>query len=236
MSHDLYLVLFDLDGTLMLSGGAGMRGMSRAFRDLYGVENSFEGISPDGKVDPGLFREMAANHDVDLGPDEQTNLDRLRESYTEHLAEEMPKSEAAVLMPGFPELLNRLSGMSGVELGLLTGNYEQTARIKLDRFGLNVYFPFGAFGSDDDIRENLVPLAVARAEEHTGRQIGMGPHVIIVGDTPRDVACGKAHGARTVAVATGSYDVESLLETGADIALQDFSEIEGSIKAILGTE
>ncbi|MDP8255373.1 MAG: HAD hydrolase-like protein [Candidatus Alcyoniella australis] len=234
MSDNFRLLLFDLDATLMLSGGAGMRGMAQAFHDVYGVENAFEGIHPDGKVDPMLFREMAALHNVELGPDEAATLCRLRDRYYEHLAYEMPRSEQALLMPGLPALLDELAALPAVALGLVTGNYERTARIKLARFELNRYFDFGAFGSDHEVRENLPPLAVQRAERALGRSIGLGPRVVIVGDTPRDVDCGKAHGMRVVGVATGSYSAAQLIAAGADAALDDFGDVQRAIATIIG--
>jgi len=225
------LFLFDLDGTIMLSGGAGMRGMERVFLEFFGVPNAFEGILPDGKTDPMIFREMFANHNVDPG-DEQQTLIRLEEGYIKYLTEEMPRSENARLMPGFPRILELLDADPEVHLGLLTGNYERGARIKLDRFGLNRFFPFGAFGSDSDLRRDLVEVALRRAGRVLGKSIEPGRHAVIIGDTPRDVDCGKQFGLTTVAVATGSFDARSLEESGADLVFENFSDVEAVISAI----
>jgi phosphoglycolate phosphatase-like HAD superfamily hydrolase len=115
----------------------------------------------------------------------------------------------------------------------LTGNYERTARIKLERFGLNHHFPFGAFGSDDGDRTRLPPVAVARAETFSGRPIGLGRHVMIIGDTPLDVGCALANGATAVGVATGNYSQSELQEAGAHLVFEDLSETGSVVEALL---
>jgi phosphoglycolate phosphatase-like HAD superfamily hydrolase len=217
------LVLFDLDSTLMRSGGAGMRAMRRAFDERFGIADAGPDIVPDGKTDPIIFREMLAAHAVGRGR-EELEIAALAASYEAFLREEMPTSIGAHLMPGVVELLEELEAMDGVALGLLTGNLEVTARLKLERFGLNRFFAFGAFASDHGQRDRLPPVAVARAERHIGAPIGLGAHVVIVGDTPLDVACALEHGATAAGVATGRFTVEELLAAGAQLAFEDLSD------------
>ncbi|HSN57324.1 MAG TPA: HAD family hydrolase, partial [Candidatus Sulfomarinibacteraceae bacterium] len=137
------VLLFDLDGTLMLSGGAARRAMDRAFAELYGIADAFGGIVPDGKTDPLIFREIFANHGLAVA-DESAAIATLAERYAHYMTDEMPRAPRARLMPGAAELLDHLANRDGIALGLLTGNFEPTARLKLGRFDLNRHFPFGA--------------------------------------------------------------------------------------------
>ena len=226
------LLLFDLDSTLMRSGGAGMRAMRRAFEQRFGIAEAGPEIVPDGKTDPNIFREMLAAHGVGRGR-EQLEIAALSASYETFLREEMPASVGARLMPGVVELLEALQPLEDVALGLLTGNFEITARVKLDRFGLNRFFAFGAFASDHEQRNRLPPVAVARAERHTGAAIGLGPHVIVVGDTPLDVACALEHGATAAGVATGRFSVDELLAAGAHLAVEDLSDTDAVLAALV---
>lgn len=212
------ILLFDIDGTLMLSGGAGRRAIDRAFFDLHGITGAFEGIVPDGNTDPKIFTEIVTNHRLALA-DEETAFAKLAARYAEHMVDEMRRSDGAHLMPGVMPLLDSLVQQTDLGLGLLTGNFEETARIKLDRFDLNPIFPFGAFSSDHAVREKLVPIAVERAEAHLGRAIGLGSHVIVIGDTPMDVACALAHGATAIGIAASRYSVPELEAAGAHLAL-----------------
>jgi phosphoglycolate phosphatase len=224
------LLLFDIDGTLMLSGGAGFRAIDRAFEQIFGIRRATRGIVPDGKTDPLIFREIVERHALADGRHEEA-LDELRALYEPVMAEEMATSPAR-MMPGVDRLLDALGVEPDLTLGLLTGNFERTARIKLDRFGLNRHFHFGAFGSDHEDRTRLPATAVSRAEAHLGTAIGLGPHVRVIGDTPRDVECALVNGATAVGVATGRYNVEQLKEAGAHIVFEDFSDTE-SVAATL---
>jgi len=130
------------------------------------------------------------------------------------------------------EILEVLSGAEGVVLGLLSGNLERGARIKLSRFDLNRFFPFGAFSSDDEVRANLVPIAVRRAESASGRRIGIGPQVYVIGDSPLDVACALAHGTTAVGVATGRFTAAELKRSGAAITFEDLSDTDAVAEAL----
>jgi phosphoglycolate phosphatase-like HAD superfamily hydrolase len=135
-------------------------------------------------------------------------------------------------MPGVRELLHALSGHPQVLLGLLTGNFERTAQVKVATFGLDRYFAFGAYGSDHGDRLRLPPIAVERAERLAGRPIGLGRHVVIVGDTPRDVVCARAWGATAVGVATGRSSTRQLLDAGADLVFEDLSDTRAVLTAL----
>jgi phosphoglycolate phosphatase-like HAD superfamily hydrolase len=223
------LILFDIDGTLMLSGGAGFKAMDRAFEKLYGIPGATEGVVPDGKTDPLILREIITRHELAHGR-EQEALGELQTLYEPLMAEEMATSPAR-MMVGVRELLEALCDSDGA-IGLLTGNFERTARIKLDRFGLNRHFPFGAFGSDSEDRTRLPAVAVSRAEAHLGTSVGLGPHVLVIGDTPRDVECALVNGATPVGVATGRYSSEQLHDAGAHTVFEDFSDTRVVVSAL----
>ncbi len=217
------LILFDIDGTLIHTGGAGGKAMSRAFSDACSVENGFAGIPLQGRTDAMILADAFARHG--LG-DDAALLDRFRATYYRFLGEELERmAPAARVLPGVGHLLERLAGRPSATIGLLTGNYSTAARLKLTHFGIWSQFRLGAFGEDAGNREGLVAVAIARAREQ-----GMPPvspdDVVIVGDTPLDVACGRANGARTIAVATGGTPFEQLLDSGADLVLNDLTEEE----------
>jgi phosphoglycolate phosphatase len=227
----LKLLLFDIDGTLMLSGGAGRRAIDRAFHEIYGIKDAFGDIVPDGNTDPAIFRRIFANHDL-CAADESPAYHEVVQRYVRHLPTEMRNSDKAHLMPGVSALLNHLSENDNLALGLLSGNFEETARIKLERFGLNRYFPFGAFGSDDGIRNNLVPIAARRAEAHLGRELALGPRVVVIGDTPQDVECALVNGATAIGVAASRYSVADLEAAGAHHAMPTLEDIPAFMNAI----
>lgn len=224
------LLLFDIDHTLLASGGAGFRAINRAFAELYGVENATRGIVPDGKTDPMLFEEAIRNA-PGARASQDGRLATLIQLYERLLPEEMTAPPAR-LMPGVTELLEALSVRSGLLLGLLTGNLESTAHAKLRTFDLDGFFGFGAFGSDDRDRLQLPPVAVRRAEELTGTRIGLGPHVVVIGDTQRDVVCALAWGATAVGVATGNTTEEELRDAGAHLVFRDLADTAAVIAAL----
>jgi phosphoglycolate phosphatase len=219
------LFLFDIDGTILLSGGAGLRGMEKVLHDLHGVPNAFDGITPDGKIDTAIFREMIRTHGIEV-KDEDAAIKTMCEQYLPLLEKEMAVSEGALLMPGFPEILERLSALPGAHLGLVTGNLEPAAQIKVGRWNLNRFFKFGAYGSDHENRPELVRIAVSRAEKLLGQTIGMGPHIYVIGDTDRDIDAGRSNGASTIGVATNNASTADLKKAGADFVFEDFSDLD----------
>ncbi len=211
------LILFDIDGTLIDSGGAGIRSLDLALKELFSVENGFYGISMAGKTDTQIIKEGLMKH----GMSADGNVESIVRVYLNHLREEINNDRKHV-KPGIYELLENLRQRRESGLGLLTGNLEQGARIKLEPFGLNKYFSSGAFGSDDEDRNNLLPIAVNRFEELFRIKIEIDS-CIIVGDTPRDVECAHIYGAMCIGVATGPYSVEDLISAGADYVFKDLS-------------
>ena len=212
------LVLFDIDGTLIDSGGAGTRSLNNAFRDLFSLEDAFHGIRMAGKTDTEIIKEGLLKH----GITKEGHLDAVVSAYLENLEKEIQNNRKH-LKPGVSELLEHLNTESDAGLGLLTGNIEPGARIKLESFDLNRYFSSGAFGSDDEDRNNLLPIAVKRFEKLFQKSIEID-NCIIVGDTPRDVACAHIYSALCIGVATGPYSFEELVEAGADIVVKDLSD------------
>lgn len=225
------LVLFDIDGTLVLTGGAGARAMTLALRDVLGVENGFEGIPMPGRTDQIILLDALARGGH---PNDAQLLEEFQRRYFEHLAREIDHPAPGKfkgVMPGVCELLDTLKPRADVFLALLTGNYSTAARIKLETFDLWKYFRCGAFGEDAHDRNELVPVAVRRAREFGLAEIP-ARQVVVIGDTPLDVACAKAANARAIAVATGGVDEETLQASGADVVFRDLSDTEGVMRAI----
>lgn len=212
------LLLFDIDGTLVRSAGAGKRSMEIAFREVYGIGNGFRDIHMMGRTDPAILREALKNHGITPVEDE---TGRFRELYFRTLASEIERPrEGKRVCEGIPDLLEALMDRSDVLLGLLTGNWRTSGMIKLRYFEIDAFFKLGAFADDNEDRNLLVPVAVERARDflHTD----LAPEdVFVIGDTPLDVACAKPHGARTVAVATGFHAVDVLAESGADFVYEN---------------
>jgi phosphoglycolate phosphatase-like HAD superfamily hydrolase len=216
------LILFDIDGTILSSGGAGVRALNNAFRDVLSAEYTFTDIILAGKTDLQIIREGLDHIGI---PSDNGYVPQIIESYLCHLAIEIGTSDKH-LKPGIRECLEALEKRnSKYQMGLLTGNIEQGARIKLGSFGLNNYFPSGAFGGDNEDRNMLLPIAVERFSILAGRDFAFSDCVVI-GDTPRDVACAKPYNATCIAVATGPYKAQKLVEAGADVVVEDLSDTE----------
>ncbi len=223
------VLLFDIDGTLVLTGGAGGRAMARAFQDLFAIGDAFTGVPFAGRPDPCILADAAAAHGIPL---DSPQLARFPDVYLEHLAIalEEPGSRKGV-MPGVRPLLDRLAGRDDVYLALLTGNYEAAAQLKLEYFDLWRYFSCGAFGDGAPDRNSLLPKAMARVAACGGPAVD-AREAVVIGDTPLDVACAASGGARCIAVATGGHTVEELEAAGADVTLRDLSETERVLRAI----
>ena len=216
----MYLMLFDIDGTLIDSGEAGSRSLNLSFAELFSIRDAFHGISMAGKTDTEIIKEGMLKHGISI----DGNLNVAIYTYLRHLRREID-NERRHLKPGIYELLEELTIVKDIQIGLLTGNIEPGARIKLDPFDLNKYFPTGAFGSDDEDRNKLLPIALKRFEERCRRKIRVN-ECLIVGDTPRDVQCAKIYEARSLGVATGPYSIDELKEAGADYVMKDLSSYE----------
>ncbi|MGE0351635.1 MAG: HAD family hydrolase [Gemmatimonadales bacterium] len=226
------LVLFDIDGTILLSAGAGRRAIMRALAAELGSAEALPRIRFDGKTDPQILMELlAAAGDNAHAPERIAALGR---EYVRLLEAELatPGHQTTVLA-GVPELLDRLEAEAGVLLGLLTGNFVEGARLKLSSAGIDpARFRVGAFGTDSHDRSRLPPVATRRAAEWFGRE-PTGTEVVIIGDTPADVTCGRSIGARAVAVATGSYTVQQLSAAGAHAVFASLAPIDPVLTAIL---
>jgi phosphoglycolate phosphatase len=205
--------------------------MSRAFEDVFGVSDGLGGVPMAGRTDAWIVAQAAIAHG--LSCDAET-LRRFRERYLVYLADEVhqPGPRKGV-MPGVRPLLDALAARHDAFLALLTGNFEQGARIKLEYFDLWRYFRCGAFGDAALERNGLLSTALARVEA-CGGPSPRPEDVVVVGDTPLDVAVARAGGARSVAVATGGYDVAALGASGADVVLEDFSDLKAALEALLG--
>jgi len=209
--------LFDIDGTLLVTGGAGAVAWQRAFRELHGIDADIEEHTRAGMTDPEIaeivFREVIGRDGSDAERAEAIA------GYLSHLADAVAESDGYRVMPGIEELLPRLVEQ-GVLLGIVTGNIEAAAQIKLARGGLSRFFTFGGYGSDSRDRTELTKRALERGTTVFGAPLDPAT-AIAVGDTPRDVAAGHGAGIKVVGVATGSYSVEQQRDAGADWAIED---------------
>jgi phosphoglycolate phosphatase-like HAD superfamily hydrolase len=222
------LVLFDIDGTLITCRGRAGDALARALRTTFGTPGPVETYRYSGKTDPQIVHELMAG----AGLPREAVTPRLPEVFATYLATlEVTLRGVATPLAGVRALLDELGSRDDVAVGLLTGNIEPGARIKLREAGLDGYFAIGAFGSDDEIRNHLVPVARARARAHWGDDFP-GERTIVVGDAEADVLCARAGGARAVAVASGWTDRATLAAHSPD-ALLDSLELPAALAAIL---
>ena len=230
------LILFDIDGTILLTDGAGRRAIQRALLEEAGAAGPVESHRFDGKTDPQIVHELLAlaGH---AAADDQALIAAVCDRYLDLLEDELARpAQVTRLLAGVPELLAALAGPEAERralVGLLTGNLERGAVLKLRSAGVApARFAVGAYGSDAGRRPELPGIARRRAEAVSGRAIS-GHDVVIVGDTPDDVACARAIGARTVAVATGGYDVAALAAVGATHVFADLADTLAVLDALL---
>jgi phosphoglycolate phosphatase len=209
------VVLFDIDGTLLNTGGASDRAWEHAIRDYYGVDFDVGARTGRGVPDPEVGRQVLRSI-LDREPTGRELL-RLMGRRMKYLPEEVERSPGYQIKPGLPELLEELAD-GGTLLGLTTGNVEPAAHAKLGRAGFNHFFSFGGYGSDASERVDLTKRAIERARRLTGEELPASAF-LGVGDTPRDVDAGHGAGIRVAGVATGEYSVDELTEAGADWAL-----------------
>lgn len=226
------LVLFDIDGTL-LTGGPAKGAFRMALQEVYGTTGPIESWEFSGKTDPQIARELLEAAGL-KSPEIEGGLDRLWEVYLAEMERRLPEDPTRIL-PGVRTLLDALMEQEEVALGLVTGNVSGGARLKLDPVGLAGRFPVGAFGSDHEIRNELPGIAMRRARERWGISFAPGA-TVIVGDTPRDVECGRHHGTRTLAVATGRFTAAELRRTGADAVVDDLSGTGGVLELLRSWE
>lgn len=225
------LVLFDIDGTLVSARGAGRRAFKAALELVFGTAGAIDEYDLRGKTDPRIVFEVleAAGFPRE---NVKPRLDEVFEAYARDLVAEIGDGTGVVTLPGVADLVRRLDRTEGALIGLLTGNIEEGARIKLEPTGLWPYFPVGAFGSDDLDRRRLPSLAARRAQALSGHAFAP-QDVVVIGDTPHDIDCARAFGAVAVAVATGQYAREQLLGERPDLFFDDLADVERVAEALL---
>jgi len=225
------LLLFDLDWTLIYTGGAGARALDFAFEKLFQIPGAMKKVTPDGKTDPAICREMI--HVYLKREPRPGEIEELCRNYLDRLAVEVPNSSGYLIMPGIPRLLEELSRRGDVLMGLGTGNMEEGARIKLARADLMKYFRFGGYSSDSEDRPAILRTAARRGETLANTTIHPRD-VIVIGDNQRDVLAGQAIGATTVAVASGPQKEAELAKVNPDHLFRDLSDTNAALKALIG--
>jgi phosphoglycolate phosphatase len=224
------LVLFDIDGTILRSDGAGRRAMIAALREVFGGAGP-EDHRYDGKTDPQIVREvmrLEGHHDAHI--DER--MDALMTLYLAHLERELEQADTFVY-PGIRELLAALEARDDTILGLLTGNLREGAHAKLRAAGIDPgRFRVGAFGSDHEHRPELPALARRRAQAELAIDLE-GHHLVVIGDTPADIECGRSLGVRAIGVATGSYTVDELQRYGPHAVFETLADTDRVVSAII---
>ncbi len=229
------LVLFDIDGTLLLSGGAGRRAILGALEDETGRDPAgASSVRFDGKTDPQIVVELfaAVGHPP---PYESDHIGRVLDRYLFRLEADLAANASkATVMPGIRPLLARLERDERIVLGLLTGNVQAGAAIKLKSVDLAPErFLVGAYGSDHAVRAKLPPIAIDRAMPFFGRPLH-GDEIVIIGDTPDDITCGQCVAARAIGVGTGAFRPAELLAAGATAAFDDLADVDRAYHAIAG--
>ena len=226
------LVLFDIDETMISSDGAGRRAFARVLKREYGIAEEIGQISMSGKTDPQILKEI-----FEFVQKGHLHTDETLESFYQHyldiLKEEVLASTTYIIHPGIPALLEQLELDQNAYLGLVTGNIEPGARVKLDRVNLNNYFPVGAYGSDSANRLDLPAIAVERAKEHYKQDFDKD-EVVVIGDSINDILCAKHYGAKCIAVNTGKTsraDLEAYNPEYLFANLSDTDEVTAAIYA-----
>src|SRR5438874_11428511 len=220
------LLLFDIDGTLIHSGGAGVHALKSAFKERFGITDDLHDIEIAGMTDSGIVVSILNKHKI---PATNENVSAFLDSYVHFLSLELPR-RVGKLLPGVLELLEELKSRPHLVLALLTGNVSRGAQLKLEHYGVWHFFEFGAFADDHHDRNELGPFARSRAKERHGREFSAD--IDVIGDTPRDIACGKALGARTIAVATGTWRRAQLAEHQPDFLIDDLSDVDRVIDTL----
>jgi len=230
------LVLFDIDGTLLTSNGAGARAMEEAGRSLFGEAFTSEGVAFSGRLDPLIIRDLAAANGVAIGIEALIDFRRV---YAERLIASL-ENEPATALEGAAALVEAVAGSGDASAGLLTGNFPETGTAKLRSAGLDLEaFEVCVWGDDspheEPHRDHLPAVARKRRLEQRGDELD-GDRVVIVGDTPHDVRCARAHGHRSLGVATGRFSEGELREAGATLVAADLRETAALASWVLGVE
>lgn len=219
MEPPMQVCLFDIDGTLIHSGGAGLRALRSAMQAVFEVDADRTEVVTTGRTDRAIVEELFQLHDIDLT---QHNWELFSQTYLCHL----PNSLAACagrILPGVEALLDQLTQREDVAVGLLTGNSHEAARHKLSHFGLYERFAFGGFGGEHLDRDDVARAALAAVHESHHGTVS-AERIFVIGDTPLDVSCARAIGARPVAVASGTHTLEQLKQSAPELLVEDFSD------------
>ena len=221
------LLLFDIDGTLIHSAGAGVHSLKLTLAERFGITDDLADIEIAGMTDSGIVISILNKHKI---PATNENIAAFLDSYVHFLSLELPR-RTGNLLPGVLELLEKLKTRAHLVLALLTGNVSRGAQLKLEHYGVWNFFEFGAFADDHHDRNQLGQFARSRAQEKHGHEFEAG-QIDVIGDTPRDIACGKAFGARTIAIATGSWPREKLSAHKPDFLFDDLSNVDEVIQTL----
>ncbi len=221
--------LFDIDGTLLLTGGAAREAFVRAAREVFGLDDGLEDIGFAGRIDPEILREILEKHGLTPPPE---SIERFYDNVVAHMDTAIHNGRGR-LLPGVPAMLDAVAAESAWARTLLTGNMTRMAAIKLKHFGIAHHFAMGAYGEQAESRPELARLAVARIRERYGVE---PTRCVVVGDTIHDIACARAAGALVVAVATGSQSRAELEAHAPDLALDDLTQREELLEWARGVE
>lgn len=215
------LVLFDIDGTLITSGGAGEHALRLALKERFGIVDDLRDIEIAGKTDSGITRRILKKHGLEQSME---NISAFYDTYLHFLAQQLPVKKGR-LLPGILELLEAIKALPDVAMALLTGNLSRGAELKLTQYGLWDYFEFGAFADDHQDRNQLGRFAQSRALDKHGVEFDVH-RTFVIGDTPHDIDCGRAFGAKTAAIATGNFSREQLATHQPDFLFDDLSNVQ----------
>lgn len=214
----MHVCLFDIDGTLINSAGAGKCAMEGALREAFGITAPTHGVPYAGRTDRAIAEDLFRYHGVEVTEERWMFF---REKYL-NLLKICLAEKGGLVLPGIPKLIEHLSRQEGIVIGLLTGNIRDGAYRKLSHYALDQFFTFGGFGDHHTNRDDVARLALKEVERETENRHRLD-RVWVIGDTPADVQCGRAIGAKTIAVATGLHSLETLQGTSPDYALADLS-------------
>jgi phosphoglycolate phosphatase-like HAD superfamily hydrolase len=222
----MHVLLFDIDGTLIRSGGAGKAAMEGGLTKAFGITEIQDVVPYGGRTDEAIVRDLLRVHGIEVTPE---NIVKLQQAYQNALQETL-HSQRGEVCRGILELMPRLTSSNTVTLGLLTGNVRSGAERKLLHYNLWHYFPFGGFADDTHDRSEVARRAVREAEKHLGREVERN-RVWVIGDTPHDVKCARDVNARAVAVGTGWHSMEELAASNPDFLVEDLSQATELLQA-----
>jgi phosphoglycolate phosphatase-like HAD superfamily hydrolase len=218
--------LFDIDGTLLRTGGAGLHAMQRAMAELFEI-SALAKVEVRGRTDRGILRDLFTAHQI---ADSTENWDAFQQAYLRHLPQSL-RALPGYLLPGVEATLAAIRDANLGAVGLLTGNVKRAAEIKLSHFAVNHHFAFGGFGDHSSCRNDVAQQALDSAKNYLNAHFE-ADQVWVIGDTPLDISCGRAIEARTVGVLTGGYDRATLTAAAPDILLEDLRDFPRALAAL----